>query len=331
MTSYMDDETAKQRVDALLATAGEITDVAEFFIAYHPTPEEIHAVHDAASHREVAMRTRTLVEALRVLFVRGVTHYKDRNFSIVWRGVINDPSYKTDMRIYERVRDCLVAMALNLHRFLDQTQWLSQKTKLLRFFLWIARGRKDEDIPIELRSHEPRQIDEAREHKYLPTSGIKKGVCSVCSKTESMYTCERCTVDVDKEYQSHTRFFCGFECHGVSQHGANESCREIMALDRATKAFVGLYQEVHLQFYCCDLVEVVDNGPILLARYGGMDERVFRGASFFREFPSQLAGGIVDQRMIIMSTESHSLVRNAELLFEMFIRREYTQPLTGPF
>lgn len=315
----MDEQTAKQRLEALLVTAGDVDDLAAFFFENHPTPEEIQAIHDEESCREVVTKCRTVVEALRVLVDRGKKYY-DRTFSVIWQNLIADRSAKTEDSIYPLVRNGLATMAMAQHVLIDGLPALTKRDKLLKFFLWIARGRKDEDNPLENEANKSLDDDEDR-HMFLPSSTVHCGGCAYCGKPEMRLTCSGCSIISCDNFVFST-YYCSRACMEADADNHKEMCGEVRALRRGAKMFAGLYLETLSQCDETDLQEISHDGSIVTARYETVDRRAYLGSPLFRRFPVELAPSMDDAVMIMTHTHCREVFTAGETLFEFLVRRK---------
>lgn len=332
----MDDETAKQRLDALLATAGDVKDLAEFFYKHHPTPEELQAVHNEETSREIERRCRTLVEALRVLLDRGMTRYKDRTFSIIWQTLIDDRSATTEAAIYPLLQNGLALLAMHRRRLIDWQSaqakkgemLLSKKAKLLEYMLWIVQGRKDEDSPLETGVCEllekgtncPSLLHTTRANRI-------DGDCVRCGKPGSRLRCRNCKICVKKgkdEYQVFGIYYCTLECHVADQERHEQTCKGVVALHRGAEMFTKLYVLTLQHCHEKVLTDIYSQGSVVTAKYGTLDERGYLGSPLFAEFPS---GGSLGSAEVTLAVLTHGHCREVfitgRLLFEMLMRRKF--------
>lgn len=332
-------ERLKPRVSALVAASKGYKDMADFFFDFHPTPEALQAVDDIAAHNELVLEVCALVKALRVLFARAKPlRFADRTFALLWKDLVADPAEESPGVLYRVVVMSLAAIAKVYQPVLDGEPVVTNKDKLLQYFLWIVRGRKDEDSPLGQASARD-QTKAAGE----PPLGRKRNIllpsseltpygtdCVRCGKADSRLYCPHCVLVEEVEGEDDDRvlfgaFYCGSACCSDDKANHQNVCDEVRALFRAEKIFKGAFGR--FLRLCNDSVpeEITTDGPLVTSRHDSLHRRAYLGAALLKPFPRNLAPET--ESLVVMS---HSYGCDAfttgSMLFEFIMRRKLMPP-----
>jgi hypothetical protein len=112
----------------------------------------------------------------------------------------------------------------------------SRKANYLRYFRWLAMGRKDEESP-----YEQEQITDKVDHAHLPENP-SDNECAGCGSTDSeLFRCSGCLVQTEDGKTVFVTAYCGRACQMAHWKAHRVFCRELQQLHRAACTFREVY------------------------------------------------------------------------------------------
>lgn len=388
-------ERIKIRVGELLLAARGYKDMADFFYDHYPTPAQLQDFHQAQCYHELIVSICALVQVLRLLCPTGgggdnnntgtyaaaannnnkkkkkqkqktpnmPTHYADRTFSVLWYDLVDDPgapSIAKPGELFRALGHSLTTIALVYRKVLDNEPAVTKKDKLLQYFLWIVRGRRDEDNPVlRLEEKEKRQpggppvAQQQQQPTKRPARQDEKHIvymdafdpagnspwCAHCGRPGARTLCPECPLDDPcedcvKDGQQPCKhvfgtYYCGDVCLDADADRHRRACEEVRALIRAEELFMSVYGLFLRHCNDTDPKDITYDGDgigtLVTAWHDTIHRRAYRGAPLFKGYPRGIAPAI--ESVAAMSyTSAGDVFTTAELLFELFFRRKFLPP-----
>lgn len=262
---------------------------ADVFFENLPSPEEFRAATDFPTYCKVILQVIWLIDAFSMIYHNwndfGGTN--DPEFDQLVKTVFEERS-ENRMLCFRAFEAALAGWALDRSRDCDKLPATTAKDKLISYYLWVIRGRKDEESRRDVEIHTD-GVPTASSHDFLPSSDSKKCMpCASCGKAGSTARCAGCSIVQDGRVVYGT-FYCNRDCMKAHWKKHKRACKDVRGLRRSSAIFTDLFLELtrYTPFGVTKSISEEDGMIVVVADYPF--ERILLGKTVLMKFPCELA------------------------------------------
>lgn len=294
---------------------------ADVFFENLPSPEEFRVATDFQAYCKVVLKVIWLIDAFNMIYHNwndfGGTN--DPQFDQLVKTVFGERS-ENRMLCFRAFEAALAGWALDRSRDCDKLPATTAKDKLISYYLWVIRGRKDEESPRDVVIHAD-GVSTASSHEFLPSSDLKKCMpCASCGKAGSTARCSGCSIVQDGRVVYGT-FYCNRECMKAHWNKHKRVCKDVRGLRRSSATFTDLFLELtrFTPFGVTKSISEEDGMIVVVADYPY--ERILLGKTVLMKFPCELASS--EEQALACRTVGwcQHVTGTAKKLFEDLIQR----------
>jgi hypothetical protein len=182
----------------------------------------------------------------------------------------------------------------------------------LRYYRWMAQGRKDETSPFSKipRSGRKPATDVSKAFLTLDASSKR---CAECGKQEGITNCSGCLVQHGGRSTFATAY-CGKECQVKHWKKHKAFCRQLQQIHRASSVYQEIFEHFILSNYHRTFTEITEKHGMVMVTDAGTQGRV--------PFPTEVALSAEVGRAALVGSFWNSVFQDASSLLEMLIRRK---------
>ncbi|KAK3384024.1 hypothetical protein B0T24DRAFT_588630 [Lasiosphaeria ovina] len=194
------------------------------------------------------------------------------------------------------------------------------EAKHLRYYKWVAEGRKDEDSPFE--SSASLLAKSAWTSHDVLQEGPRASTCGNCDASGATQSCSGCDDVFGAGNTSAGQAYCNQECQKAHWDRHKSECRELKRLQISVARFQEIFEHLVASAYRVALAEISEeNGLIHAKARKGADERdAFLGKHIARKFRHNLAPSRDAGKAVLMHGRGAEFVDQCKPLVDFFLK-----------
>ncbi|KAI1148359.1 hypothetical protein F4825DRAFT_464968 [Nemania diffusa] len=198
----------------------------------------------------------------------------------------------------------------------------SEKSRHMKYYAWVAQGRKEETFPFENEETSEAQRGNLpeRSHAFLPPRLTALKVCDNCAVPGAKFVCSACLLQIDSHHVISTTY-CSKECQVRQRKKHRPQCLERRELYRA----VSLLYDIFIMFQNETWVEnsltsISEEHGIIKAVYCPREEWPTQGKRPFALFPYNMAPSEEHGLSVLLNNKCRELQSTFYGLVDLLLR-----------